>query len=362
MRAIRSFLLLMLMIIGAIYFLPFQELSFPNWLHIDKSESKENKQEVEQAISQPTNSSLTDETVSSEPIEGELLGWIGKDSQELSEAYGEPIRKDKSSYGYNWWIYSDKKSQYAQFGIRDKKVVTVFITGSKGKMDGISLGESYKDLKGKRSFQKEVSFNVGVTSYRFTLTDKDLKMRPLVKLSNERFMQLYFDTFTGKLSSIRAMDADTLLVQRPYDIFYTGNLPEAPILSDKEWAEVEDGAEQQIFDITNIIRTRHQVGVLKWDEVVATVALGHSKDMSIHKYFSHYSQDGKGLKDRLSEKDVIYKMAGENIAAQYTDGPAAVEGWLNSEGHRHALLEGNYTHLGVGVYKYYYTQNFLQKS
>ncbi|MGK0698226.1 CAP domain-containing protein [Priestia flexa] len=52
-------------------------------------------------------------------------------------------------------------------------------------------------------------------------------------------------------------------------------------------------------------------------------------------------------------------MAGENIASNYTDGPAAVEGWLNSEGHRKALLNNDFTHLGVGVYEKFYTQNFI---
>ncbi|MEK1830243.1 CAP domain-containing protein [Priestia megaterium] len=52
-------------------------------------------------------------------------------------------------------------------------------------------------------------------------------------------------------------------------------------------------------------------------------------------------------------------MAGENIASNYQDGIAAVEGWLNSEGHRKALLNKEFTRLGVGVYEKYYTQNFI---
>ncbi|MBR3119412.1 MAG: CAP domain-containing protein, partial [Oceanobacillus sp.] len=43
------------------------------------------------------------------------------------------------------------------------------------------------------------------------------------------------------------------------------------------------------------------------------------------------------------------------------DAPAAMEGWLNSEGHREALLSNDYTHIGVGVHRLYYTQNFLGK-
>jgi uncharacterized protein YkwD len=62
----------------------------------------------------------------------------------------------------------------------------------------------------------------------------------------------------------------------------------------------------------------------------------------------------------LTAANVPFQMAGENIAAHYVDGPAVVEGWLNSKGHRESLLSGDFTHLGVGVYQKYYTQNFIR--
>ena len=59
---------------------------------------------------------------------------------------------------------------------------------------------------------------------------------------------------------------------------------------------------------------------------------------------------------------MFYQLAGENIAAQYMDGPSAVEGWLNSEGHRESLLESKFTHIGVGVYqKILYTKFYREK-
>lgn len=73
------------------------------------------------------------------------------------------------------------------------------------------------------------------------------------------------------------------------------------------------------------------------------------------------------LKIRHAERSVRKRRGrisacGENIAYNYVDGPAAVEGWLNSEGHRKALLNQDYTHLGVGVKEKYYTQNFIKKT
>ncbi len=63
----------------------------------------------------------------------------------------------------------------------------------------------------------------------------------------------------------------------------------------------------------------------------------------------------------MKNAKVAYQTAGENIAANYTDGPAVVEGWLNSKGHREAILNKDYSHLGVGVFQKYYTQNLYFK-
>ena len=41
------------------------------------------------------------------------------------------------------------------------------------------------------------------------------------------------------------------------------------------------------------------------------------------------------------------------------DAPAVIEGWMNSKGHRKSLLNDDFTHTGIGVYKKYFTQNIL---
>lgn len=63
--------------------------------------------------------------------------------------------------------------------------------------------------------------------------------------------------------------------------------------------------EQQIYDITNIIRHRHGKDKLDWEESVSNVAFLHSKDMEENNYFSHYSLNGDGLKERLEAGEVF---------------------------------------------------------
>lgn len=294
-------------------------------------------------------------------VEEDLYHWINQPINKLEQTYGQPLRRDLSAYGYTWWVYTDKKNEYVQFGVYDNKIKTIFATGNDLSIGSVQVGQSYEEVAKNVPFESKISYLDGESSYEFKLTMSDLMTQPLIQLSDGIFLQCYFDVIKNKLSSVRLLTADILLLHAPYEIQFRGDLPEGPFLSDEQWLEVEDGMANQIFLITNIKRNQYGVNSLQWDQDVTKVALLHSQDMEKNNYFSHYSINGDGLKERLDAGKIFYLSAGENIAAQYPDAPAAIEGWLNSQGHRDALLKENYTHLGVGVHRLYFTQNFIAK-
>lgn len=293
-----------------------------------------------------------------EDIEG-LASFMGEESQTLLDKLGEPARKDLSSYDYEWWIYNENLENYMQFGVNEGKVVTIFSTGSQSKNKLFEVGQSYEALNNKYKFTDSITVSHEEGSYRFQLKQEELETRPLMQME-DYYVQLYFDDFEQTLSSIRYMDSSTLIKQRPYELVYRGPLVEPKELSEEEWAKVEEGDAKQIIDFTNIIRHRFDLSPVEWDEDTAGVAYLHSKDMREEDYFAHTSPTKGTLTDRLTVGEVPFRLAGENIAAKYVDGVAAVEGWLNSEGHRNTLLNPRFTHLGVGVKEKYYTQNFIE--
>lgn len=307
------------------------------------------KIESEQQLKQP--SLQFDDTV---------FALMGKSSSEVINLLGEPERKDKTPYNYNWWIYKGEGT-YIQVGMKDETVETVFATGDQLDSAPIVVGDSYENLKSKFPLSQRVTYEKGISHYTFLLTDDDIKTNPLIKLEENLFVQCYVDQFTEKISSIRIITGQLLTLQRFYEMEYRGPLPDELRLSETEWREVEKAMEKQIFDLTNVHRELNGVTPLSYDEIVSEVAYLHSKDMFDQKYFSHESKDGRGLKERLDQKSIHYLIAGENIAAQHSDAPAVIEGWLNSEGHRETLLNDQYNYLGVGVHRLYYTQNFIFK-
>lgn len=286
----------------------------------------------------------------------ELNSVKGFTDEKVNSVYGAPAYKTPSEYGYDWWIYNQDPSSYKQIGMENGRVVTAVFSEPRAQVEGVTLGASYKELNRLHDFKKTY-YVKSEGGYRFELTDQDLIERPLLPIDDQWSMQLYFDTFTNSLSAVRVVRNDILLLMQPYKIVYRGELPNVRPLTRKSWQTVEAGREKQILDLTNHLRTIHGLHSLTLHKEASTVAFLHSRDMDENNYFSHYAQNGDGLKERL--EGIYYKQAGENIAAQYIDATAAVHGWLNSEGHREALLEPRYTHIGIGVHERYYTQNFL---
>jgi uncharacterized protein YkwD len=285
---------------------------------------------------------------------------IGQDLSTLTKELGEPQRIDETLYGYQWYVYNLDYSRYVQVGVENNRVVTIFAMGEKLDVSPFEIGQPVQEIFNTQYIDTNLDIELNGNSYRFELNDTDINLRPLIKLGDV-FVQLYIDKFTGTLSSIRYLNDETLVKHRPYELVYRGDLIETVEPSVDVWRSIEEGVEKEIFDITNVLRLKHQLKPLLWDEETAKVAYGHSKDMSDNNDFSHISKKFGELSDRLKTANVAYKSAGENIAANYIDGPAVVEGWLNSKGHRESLLNKDFTHLGVGVYQKYYTQNFIQK-
>ncbi len=289
-----------------------------------------------------------------------LSTLIGKQVDSLKSTFGEPNRIDPSAYGYEWWIYNNDGKKYMQVGVDQGKIVTLYAIGDKVDITPFKIGETIEKLFSSVLIGTDINFVYEGTNYHFEMSEEDMNSRPLVKMG-DIYAQLNIDKYTGKLSSVRFIDIRTLIIQRPYELAYRGELPESEPILDEAWESIEEGSKLQIFDITNIMRKRYGISELDWDEEVARVAYLHSKDMFETNTISHTSEQFGDLSDRLKTANVLYQLAGENIAANYIDAPAVMEGWLNSKPHRESLLNDKFTHIGIGVYHKHFTQNFIEQ-
>jgi len=105
---------------------------------------------------------------------------------------------------------------------------------------------------------------------------------------------------------------------------------------------------QEIVHLTNIERANAGLAALTVAEDLSKIALIKAQDMADNQYLSHDSPVFGKTKD-LMDRNVWRRYMGENCARGSRTPEDVVKGWMNSEGHRDNILNGETTHIGVGV-------------
>ncbi|MBA4117717.1 MAG: hypothetical protein C0514_02325 [Candidatus Puniceispirillum sp.] len=147
-------------------------------------------------------------------------------------------------------------------------------------------------------------------------------------------------------------------------------------------APSQEDEERSFFDLTNARRQEHGLGLLTWNPLLAQIAREHSQKMADTFTFAH-DIEGKSFGDRI-EGRYNGSMAGENLymstaaykvsergitpsSVKYSSMAEAVEGLMNSPGHRENILKPEFNELGVGIIvtalggQKYWTQVFGRK-
>ena len=107
-------------------------------------------------------------------------------------------------------------------------------------------------------------------------------------------------------------------------------------------------AEQYMFKLVNKERISRGLKELIFDDELRDLGRNHCKDMFERGYFSHYTPEGFSPFDRMDEAGIIYNFAGENLAlSPNTD--IAMQGLMNSPGHKANILSVNFGRIGIGV-------------
>lgn len=111
---------------------------------------------------------------------------------------------------------------------------------------------------------------------------------------------------------------------------------------------VDETAERAMLQLVNRERAQEGLEGLTMDNPLREVAQAHAKDMVARGYFSHFTPEGKSPFDRMAEADIHYSFAGENLAfAPSVD--LAMQGLMQSPGHRANILSPNFKRVGIGV-------------
>jgi uncharacterized protein YkwD len=181
--------------------------------------------------------------------------------------------------------------------------------------------------------------------------------------------------------------ATTLIPTQPAAGSYLSSNPEAPVIE-------PSALEARIHELINVQRNQNGLSTLGYDSFLASIARGHSWDMVVRNFFEHENPDG--LNARARGEAAGYPCR-KDYGTYYTEGLSenlyqgyrynnywtapngtivkyewntleqvaeqAVNGWMNSEGHRKNIVDTHFTQEGIGVAfstdeKIYVTENF----
>lgn len=111
---------------------------------------------------------------------------------------------------------------------------------------------------------------------------------------------------------------------------------------------VDRNAESEMLVMVNKERTQQGIAGVVFNEQLTEVGRDHCGDMFKRGYFSHYTKEGLSPFDRMINAGITFNLAGENLALG-PDVNLAMQGLMNSPGHRENILSSDFGKLGVGV-------------
>jgi uncharacterized protein YkwD len=105
---------------------------------------------------------------------------------------------------------------------------------------------------------------------------------------------------------------------------------------------------KEIIRLTNEERQKAGLEPLTEDATLTDVAEKYAELMARKQQLGH-GVDGTSSGDRLDKAGYRWGWCGENVDKGSPDAGAAVQGWMDSTGHRGNILKPKSKHIGVGV-------------
>lgn len=104
-----------------------------------------------------------------------------------------------------------------------------------------------------------------------------------------------------------------------------------------------------LVDLANGDRASNDLPELVINPVLEEAARRKAEDMAKNSYFSHSSPDGTEFWQWFIDAGYTFTYAGENLAVNFSDSVDVENAWMNSEGHKENILNGNFTEVGIAT-------------
>lgn len=106
---------------------------------------------------------------------------------------------------------------------------------------------------------------------------------------------------------------------------------------------------EQLLAATNAKRAETGLDPLVLDQRLSHAAALKAQDMYAKNYWAHNSTDGKTPWEFVTASGYRYRVAGENLAKNFSVSSAVVDAWMASPTHKDNIMRGDYKDIGFAV-------------
>jgi uncharacterized protein YkwD len=161
------------------------------------------------------------------------------------------------------------------------------------------------------------------------------------------YVLTFLETYGGSLPQVLNESAQKLTTFVTISPSSSETIPLTIVVNEKSLS-VDYQSEAEMLRLVNEERSQQNLPQLSSSLSLQEAARAYSKLMLMEKYFSHIDPDGNDIGNRLSQQEISFLIAGENLAYA-PDVTIAHTGLMNSEGHRKNILDTSFTRVGIGI-------------
>lgn len=121
----------------------------------------------------------------------------------------------------------------------------------------------------------------------------------------------------------------------------------APSMAVQSVSAVEASPDRSFAGMLNEVRAVNGAAPVTYNGLLYSAAKGHADDMFANNYFSHVSQDGRRLRDRVDATGYQWRRIGENIGRGQNDEEEILIAWVNSPGHQANNIHPDFEEFGL---------------
>jgi hypothetical protein len=105
----------------------------------------------------------------------------------------------------------------------------------------------------------------------------------------------------------------------------------------------------QVVELTNAQRAQVGLAPLSLNSKLTSAALSKGQDMFNDQYWAHIAPDGKEPWSFIGEAGYSYRVAGENLARDFSNTGDMMGAWMRSPTHKANIINSRYQEIGIAV-------------